>query len=140
MHITMCVSYVWLQTVVISAWDSHWSPKLFKVSGQMVWTEPPLADSPVISSLGDPKKDSRSEDSHMHGKIALVQRGAVPIVTKAMRVQVGVREMCALEITLYLILWLNDSVFAIVIEFVFTFAASWRDCGCDSRRRPVRGV
>lgn len=69
-------------------WDSHWSPRLFKSSGQMVWTEPPLADSPIISSLGDPKKDSSSDASHMSGKIALVQRGAVPIVTKALRVQV----------------------------------------------------
>jgi len=72
--------------VVFEVWDSHWSPKLFLVHGQAVWTDPPLADKHVVASV--PFTDSRhSHDSHMAGKIAVVQRGHVPIVKKAMYAQ-----------------------------------------------------
>lgn len=77
-----------MQKVELEVWDSHWSPRLFQVHGHSVWAEPPLANGPVLSSLASPKKSSNFDKSHMHGKIAVVQRGGVPIVTKALNVQV----------------------------------------------------
>lgn len=57
-------------------WDAHYSPKLFTVTGEAIWADPPLADAQL------------SNADAMQGRIAIVQRGAVALAIKAKHVQV----------------------------------------------------
>lgn len=58
-------------------WDAHFSPKLFTVTGEAVWADPPLANTQLANA------------DAMQGRIAVVQRGAVALAIKAKHVQVG---------------------------------------------------
>jgi hypothetical protein len=58
------------------------------VKGHVVWTIPPLADSSVVSSIASTSLDQHENHPlHMTGKIAIVQRGKIPIATKVIHVQ-----------------------------------------------------
>lgn len=59
----------------LEVWTAHWSPRSFQVSAETVWVDPPLVDS-AISNVNE-----------IRGRIALVRRGGVPFVVKAMAVQ-----------------------------------------------------
>lgn len=57
-------------------WDCHWSPRMFKVTAEAMWSLPPLADtySDATASL------------HI-GKIVVTRRGGVPLAVKARHLQ-----------------------------------------------------
>ena len=57
-------------------WDSHWSPRLFRVASTAVWAVPPYADRPDLLNAGE-----------LAGRIAVVMRGEVPVSAKALAVQ-----------------------------------------------------
>ena len=66
---------------VVSAWSSYWSPRGFKASGELadvVFAEPPGSSSSAI------QVSNREEVEH---RIAVVQRGGVPIVRLALAAQ-----------------------------------------------------
>lgn len=57
-------------------WDCHWSPRVFKVTAEVMWSSPPLSDRLT------------SDDMSRHvGKIVVTRRGRVPIVVKAQNLQ-----------------------------------------------------
>lgn len=63
---------------------------MFQVKGQLAWTIPPLAtDSSLfaLTSKVDPAADP--EYTSLHGKIALVRRGEIPLVYKILNLQVS---------------------------------------------------
>ena len=57
-------------------WACHWSPCLYKVTAQAVWTDPLLANASLYNA------------AEVSGRIAVVLRGSVPVVVKARNVQV----------------------------------------------------
>ena len=65
-----------MQAVEFDVWDAHFSPKLFTVTGEAVWADPPLANAQLANAEA------------VQGHIALVQRGAVALAIKAKHVQV----------------------------------------------------
>jgi hypothetical protein len=57
-------------------WTGHWSPRRFHVTAEMIVTDPPLAET-------TPLNNARA----VRGRIALVERGGIPLVEKVLRVQ-----------------------------------------------------
>lgn len=60
----------------LDVWTCHWSPRSFQVSAETVWVDPPMVQSAITNA------------ELIKGRIALVRRGDVPFVSKAMAVQV----------------------------------------------------
>lgn len=73
--------------VTFQVWDSYWSPRLYLVKGQLTWTVPPLADDHILYGQSELNTSNTLTLSSLSGKIAIVQRGHIPIVTKALNVQ-----------------------------------------------------
>jgi hypothetical protein len=79
------------QNVMFEVWDCHWSPRLFKVQGQLAWAIPPLATEPLLFALSaksSPSSSSSVKFSSLLGKIAVVRRGEIPLVFKILNLQV----------------------------------------------------
>jgi hypothetical protein len=56
---------------------------LFRVTAEVVWSVPPLADAKQVASA------AASDLEHSRGKILVTRRGAVPIAVKAHNLQVN---------------------------------------------------
>ena len=60
------------------SWSCHWSPALYEVEAEAIWAFPTLVNDSLTAA---------SEIS-LIGRIAVVERGVIPLVFKARRVQV----------------------------------------------------
>lgn len=88
--ITFSSFYVAFEQFHTDVWDCHWSPKLFRVTGEVAWTYPPFAD-------GDLSEEAKEE---VVGRIAIVLRGKVPISHKALSLQVTIFDVSLIISTL----------------------------------------
>jgi hypothetical protein len=60
----------------ITGWSCHWSPHTFAVTAEAIWTNPIHVTSNIVNGID------------VHGRIAIVERGHIPIVMKARQLQV----------------------------------------------------
>ena len=57
-------------------WTAYWSPQTLRVCAQPVWASPALVDAMPLSNTAE-----------IRGRIAVVERGRIPIVYKVLGVQ-----------------------------------------------------